>query len=729
MAPKAAFGVTALTLVVLLGMALAHQQVDANGIWYVAPTGSDTSDCLSPATPCATLNGAIRKASPSDTILVATGIYTGSGDEVMLIDKNMTLSGGWNMSFTLQISASIIDGQATRRGITVFGTSPIGCGGVVANIERFIVQNGDAGISGGGGIFNCGTVTVTNSLIVSNTMGDSSSSGGGGGGGILNRTGTLVLNNSTVSNNRIIGGFEGGGIANLAGVATLNNSTISNNSRDGIYTFVGTVNLNSSTVSHNAGRGIFMQAGTINLRNSILANNQFEGCGNDQDYSGAIHSFGYNLVQGSYNCSLTDNDLTGIDPKLGPLQDNGGATPTRALLPGSLAINAGSPTGCTDSQGQLLTSDQRGAPRIRRCDIGAYQVTPLLSKKVTGIFRPGGSVTFTVIFDGSSNVDLANVSLTDTLPSPLIYSPDSLSFTTGIGSVEGGTITWIGVVPSNTTTTIVFGATVSNTAIGVAITNTAIGSWAGFSEASSAAFDTFSRIYLPVLCRNYCPNFFDDFGNPNSGWPVGEDDYVRSEYLNGEYRVLSKKSGYLYLFRAPTCERQNYSVETDVRWVGTPGSSYGLIFGVTSDFSQYYLFDMNTDLQRYRLYRRSSSGFTQIVPPTWAPVAIHAGTASNHVKVTRNSSQITLEVNGTVLGTWSDYAFIGMSSVGLVSSPYSDIATSDARFDNVRVTSLASGSTMVQGLNNIMTEASGPRIINRTPLPDQLLQWQYTDKP
>ena len=49
-----------------------------------------------------------------------------------------------------------------------------------------------------------------------------------------------------------------------------------------------------------------------------------------------------------------------------------------ALLPGSPAIDAGNPSGCTDDQGNLLKTDQRGQPRPDKedtggCDMGAYE--------------------------------------------------------------------------------------------------------------------------------------------------------------------------------------------------------------------------------------------------------------------------------------------------------------------------------------------------------------------
>ena len=83
---------------------------------------------------------------------------------------------------------------------------------------------------------------------------------------------------------------------------------------------------------------------------------------------------------------------------LGPLADNGPSTGsgrttlTHALLPGSPAIDAGDPAGCTydhdgnpDTPDLLLSTDQRGYTRpadgngdgVARCDIGAYEVQPV----------------------------------------------------------------------------------------------------------------------------------------------------------------------------------------------------------------------------------------------------------------------------------------------------------------------------------------------------------------
>ncbi len=89
----------------------------AGATWYVATTGDDTNSCSAPDAPCATINGAIGKAATGDTILVATGIYTGTGYERVTINKSLSLLGGWDSSFTMQDGSSTIDGQNARQGV------------------------------------------------------------------------------------------------------------------------------------------------------------------------------------------------------------------------------------------------------------------------------------------------------------------------------------------------------------------------------------------------------------------------------------------------------------------------------------------------------------------------------------------------------------------------------------------------------------------------------------
>lgn len=361
-----------LSLIILVGLLAveAPPTVHAAGPWYVATTGDDGNDCLSPATPCATINGAISRASSGDTIYVAEGTYTGTGEQVVLIDHDLTLRGGWDPSFTSQSARSTIDGQGVRRGITRVNSD-------IVHIENFIVQHGFSGLGNGGGIFSFGgsNTTISNTIVRDNTFGDPCCLGGGGGGGIFHAGGTLTLNNSSVSENVILGGFSGSGIY-TNGTIVLNNSTVSSNrggNGEGIYTFVGGIALNNSTISGNEGYGIANQAGIVTLKNSIIAGNGPVGdCFNDGGYAGTVTSEGFNLIGTNLNCTLTTTDLVNVDPVLSTFLPMQGYHPLRA---GSPAIDAGNPAGCTAQDGTLLTSDQRGVDRVDTCDIGAYEYT------------------------------------------------------------------------------------------------------------------------------------------------------------------------------------------------------------------------------------------------------------------------------------------------------------------------------------------------------------------
>ncbi len=171
--------------------------------------------------------------------------------------------------------------------------------GVTVELNGITVANGvtapDAGSgASGAGIYNEGTLTLTDSTVGANTamMGH--------GGGIYNSSGSLTLTNSTVNGNRArsISYFSraGGGIYNDSGTVTLTNSTVSGNHADyggGIYNDSGTVILTNSTVSGNYadyGGGIYngsTGAGVI-LTNSTVSGNTASGTGAGIDNAGTL---------------------------------------------------------------------------------------------------------------------------------------------------------------------------------------------------------------------------------------------------------------------------------------------------------------------------------------------------------------------------------------------------------------------------------------------------------
>lgn len=353
----------------------------AANIWYVdGSRGNDINNGTTPATACKTIGHAISKSSPGDSIVVAAAIYP----ENLSIGFDLTVVGA-------NARTTILDGGHSSPVITISSAS------AHVNLSQLTIRNGSGISHGGGGIYNVGTLAITNTTVSGNSSNDSAAALGGLGGGIYN-AGTLTVANTTISGNSVSRGRMsaipyGGGVYNT-GKLTITNSTITANQAadywpaglpygGGISNVGGTVLISNSTISNNSalihtpfgtassyGGGIYNQGTTgVTFQNSILANNPSGG-----NCNGSVSSHGYNLSSDA-TCSFNGSgDQKGINPKLGPLQNNGGPTQTMALPVGSPAINAGNPSGCTDGSDYLLTTDQRGYPRPSSgaCDIGAY---------------------------------------------------------------------------------------------------------------------------------------------------------------------------------------------------------------------------------------------------------------------------------------------------------------------------------------------------------------------
>jgi hypothetical protein len=130
------------------------------------------------------------------------------------------------------------------------------------------------------------------------------------------------------------------------------------------------------------------------LQNTIVAGNSNTGANNSSpDIFGSVQlTSSYNLigiagstVYGISNGSqgnLVGTPTSPIDPKLGPLADNGGPTQTLALLAGSPALGRGDPF-------TNATTDQRGLPRRRNglVDVGAFQSQTAFAQ-TAGMFDP-----------------------------------------------------------------------------------------------------------------------------------------------------------------------------------------------------------------------------------------------------------------------------------------------------------------------------------------------------
>ncbi len=342
--------------------------------WYVdASMGNNSNDCQTSGSACRTIQATIDKASATDTIYIASGTYTESLP--FNIDKNLILIGSG-------ITSTIIDGGENSQILIMSDTA------VIANISNLTMQNGryTVGSGGaiqnggtlslsqvnvisstatngfGGGIYNWGTLTITDGLI------DSNQSTSSVGGGIFNGGGQIWLENTTIARNSSSTNGAGIHMQSSGAQVTLLNSTVSGNNGTGIVATANTtLTIRSSAIISNSNYGI-SSYGTMRINDSIVSDNSPQNCAT------LLTSTGYNLEDGDSCDFNASGDLKNTNPLLGPLVDNGGATPTHALLVGSPAIDAGDVANCpaTDQRNNVRPRDGNGNGTAV-CDIGPFE--------------------------------------------------------------------------------------------------------------------------------------------------------------------------------------------------------------------------------------------------------------------------------------------------------------------------------------------------------------------
>jgi hypothetical protein len=281
-----------------------------------------------------------------------------------------------NDGASLTISNTTADNSINTR---YFNTSPRASKLVITNSQLGPVNAfGNTTISNSttGELDAYETVTVSNSTLGSVVTSSYINNG------ILNvNNSTLAQLNQQYGNATITNStFKSAGAGNYAvsvgqghGTTFLENDSIAGyqtSSGGTVYFPVGSnATVRNSTIARNQssqGGGIVVATGILNMDSTIVADNTATVTAND--LSGYVT--GQNNLIGDPTGAflLSANNLTGVDPLLGPLTDNGGPTWTMALLPGSPAIDTGSNL-------DNLLFDQRGFPRVSgpAADIGAYE--------------------------------------------------------------------------------------------------------------------------------------------------------------------------------------------------------------------------------------------------------------------------------------------------------------------------------------------------------------------
>ena len=189
-----------------------------------------------------------------------------------------------------------------------------------------------------------------------------------------------------------MGWKAGAAIANSANsLLTITNCTISGNGDDywnmggGGVCNSGQLLVQNSTIHGNSsysGSGGLTSEGDFKtiVKNSIIAGNSIASSAEGTPDCNSISSLDYSVIGNTSGCTIPAGrgNMLNVDPLLGPLANNGGKTRTHALLPGSAALDFGSPATPGSGGNACVKTDQRGVgrPQNGRCDMGAYEYWP-----------------------------------------------------------------------------------------------------------------------------------------------------------------------------------------------------------------------------------------------------------------------------------------------------------------------------------------------------------------
>ena len=328
------------------------------------------------------------------------GGITSVGANANVTITNSTISGN-------QVGTAGAGGRATGgRGGDGGDGEDGGAGGKGGNATAGISQNGS---DGGGATIVKGTfvnVTIAGNVAGMGAPGTGAAGGRGGDGGFGGAMGGAGGNGGTGGDATASGGGNAGNGGGMSVAGDFTQVTIASNS-------VGVAGVGSPPATSEGGSegpgqgaagapgaagtrtdgpagatapagGLHLLPGATTVRSSIIASNTSGQCDN------AVSPGRPDIYFPDATCGPA-----GANPKLGPLQDNGGPTATMRPEAGSPALDAVLPglPNCT-------SSDQRGIARPfgAMCDFGAYEAAPptIATDPATAVSSSGATLNATV---------------------------------------------------------------------------------------------------------------------------------------------------------------------------------------------------------------------------------------------------------------------------------------------------------------------------------------------
>ena len=352
---------------------------------------------------------------------------------VVLNDSRVTNSdtdsrgGGMLVVDDLTLNDSTVSGNASTETSGEVGAGIRTNGDVTISRSSIINNNANAPddadvdeVFGGGIAATIGSLTIVDSTIGGNTVNPADASDTAAGAGIFADDIPVTIRRSTITTNLVTGvpfARLGGGVfyrdlAPLDGTLEVENSTFEGNlgggggfEQGGALRIIGGVTeISSSTfMLNNANTGRSIQyddfvagddpGSSVSVRGSI-----FDESNPACTAADPITNSGFNIEKGT-SCGFgsANGSISGTDPNVQDLDDNGGPTLTGDLLSSSPAVDKIPPASCANVDGAPVDTDQRGAPRgfdedgdaIAECDMGAYELNRCRDEIVDVVGTPG----------------------------------------------------------------------------------------------------------------------------------------------------------------------------------------------------------------------------------------------------------------------------------------------------------------------------------------------------
>ncbi len=279
-------------------------------------------------------------------------------------------------------------------------------------------------------------------------------SAGGYGGGVR-ALGQLSIANSTFDDDTAT---RGGGIAALGGLVLADSTVSGNTATDeggGVYAGPEAISIQSSTISGNQASGATAEGGGLRLYkgelsatfdNTIVSGNTAaDGPDIFTQPGGVVPTAAFSLIGDLSASGITPSstDITGKNPLLGALANNGGPTDTMLPADNSPVIDQGNSFGSgEDQRGMTRPVDLPGypnAPGSDGTDIGSVELQPgEVLPVISGLSVASGPVGTSVAIRGTHLASATKVLFGSTAATFTVNSDTQITATApaGSGSVD-----------------------------------------------------------------------------------------------------------------------------------------------------------------------------------------------------------------------------------------------------------------------------------------------------